>query len=70
MEGQGSQAEGEVILYAISADDEASVARARAWLRYHGITTDDARLVRRDGMVLVEDRGETWRRIKAGPDGH
>jgi len=59
-----------MILYAISADDEAAVAGARAWLRDHGITPEDARLVRRDGMVLVVDKGETWRRIKAGPDGH
>jgi len=59
-----------MILYAISADDDAAVTDARQWVRQHGITPDDARLVRRDGMVMVVDKGETWRRIKAGPDGH
>ena len=59
-----------MILYAASADDEAAVAGARAWLRDHGITQDDARLVRRDGMVLVEDKGETWRRIRSVEGGH
>jgi len=59
-----------MILYAISADDEAAVSEARSWVRQHVITPDDARLVRRDGMVMVVDRGETWRRIRSVADGH
>ena len=58
-----------MILYAVSADDEAAVSGARQWVRQNSITPDDARLVRRDGMVMVVDKGETWRRIKAGTDG-
>jgi ribosomal protein L36 len=59
-----------MILYAISADDDAAVSEARAWVRQNGITPDDARLVRRDGMVMVVDKGETWRRIRIVTDGH
>lgn len=59
-----------MILYAISADDDAAVSEARAWVRQNGITPDDARLVRRDGMVMVVDKGETWRRIRSVADGH
>ena len=59
-----------MILYAISADDDAAVSEARQWVRDHSITPDDARLVRRDGMVMVVDRGETWRRIRSVADGH
>lgn len=53
-----------MVLYAISADDNDAVASARAWIMMHKIQPDEARLVKRDGMVLVIDKGETWRRIK------
>lgn len=53
-----------MVLYAISADDDDAVSSARAWIRMHQIQPDEARLVKRDGMVLVIDKGETWRRIK------
>lgn len=53
-----------MVLYAISADDDDAVASARAWIRMHKIQPDETRLVKRDGMVLVIDKGETWRRIK------
>jgi ribosomal protein L36 len=58
-----------MILYAISADDDAAVTDARAWVKAHSITPEDARLVRRDGMVMVVDKGETWRRIRSVADG-
>ena len=53
-----------MILLAITPDDDQAVADARAWLRAHKITGDEARLIKRDGQVLVIDKAETWRRLK------
>lgn len=53
-----------MVLYAISADDDDAISSARAWIRLHQIQPDEARLVKRDGMVLVIDKAETWRRIR------
>lgn len=53
-----------MVMYAISADDDEAVAAARAWIRLHHITPEEGRLVKRDGMILVIDKGETWRRIR------
>lgn len=52
------------VLFAMAPDDEIAVSEARAWLKLHQVTADDARLVKRDGMVLVIDNGHTWRRLK------
>lgn len=53
-----------MILLAITPDDDQGVAEARAWIRAHQITGDEARLIKRDGQVLVIDKAETWRRLK------
>jgi ribosomal protein L36 len=53
-----------MILYATCPDDADGVTLARAWVKAHGIGPDDARLVRRDGCVLVIDKAETWRRVR------
>ena len=55
------------VLFAMSPDDEISVQAARDWIKRHGITGDDARLVKRDGMVLVIDKGTAFAKIK-GPE--
>ena len=55
------------VLFAMSPDDEISVQAARDWIKLHGITGDDAKLVKRDGMVLVIDKGTALAKIK-GPE--
>lgn len=40
------------VVYASDESDE-SVSDARAFIRDHGYTRDDVRLVKRDGQVLV-----------------
>ena len=55
------------VLFAMSPDDEISVQAARDWIKLHGITGDDAKLVKRDGMVLVIDEGTALAKIK-GPE--
>lgn len=56
------------VLYAISADDDEALLAARAWIKAQAITPDEAKLVKRDGMVLVIDKAETWRRLVPSPD--
>lgn len=53
-----------MILFAATPDDEESVSMARTWLRVHHIHPNEARLIKREGQVLIIDKGETWRRIK------
>ena len=55
------------VLFAMAPDDDISVQAARDWINQHGITGDDARLVKRDGMVLVIDKGTALAKIK-GPE--
>ena len=55
------------VLFAMSTDDEISVQAARDWIKRHGITGDDARLVKRDGVVQVIDKGTAFAKIK-GPE--
>ena len=55
------------VLFAMAPDDDISVQAARDWIKMHGITGDDARLVKRDGMVLVIDKGTALAKIK-GPE--
>lgn len=52
------------VLFAMAPDDEISVQAARDWIKRHGITGDDARLVKRDGMVLVIDKGTAFAKLK------
>lgn len=52
-----------MIIYYISADDEAAVADARAWIKRHKLTPDDARLVRKDGAVMVIDKGTAFDKL-------
>ena len=52
-----------MVLFATTATDD-GVADARAWIKHHSITSDEARLVKREDMVLVIDKGATWRRLK------
>ena len=58
---------GVTVLFAMSPDDEISVQAARDWIKRHGITGDDARLIKKDGMVLVIDKGTALAKIK-GPE--
>lgn len=58
---------GVTVLFAMSPDDEISVQAARDWIKRHGITGDDARLVKRDGVVQVIDKGTAFAKIK-GPE--
>ena len=53
-----------MVIFATCPDDDEGVSLARAWIRAHGITKDEAKLVKRDGCVCVVDKAETWRRIK------
>ena len=55
------------VLFAMAPDDEISVQAARDWIKRHGITGDDARLVKRDGMVIVIDKGTAFAKLK-GPE--
>ena len=55
------------VLFAMAPDDEISVQAARDWIKLHGITGDDARLVKRDGMVIVIDKGTAFAKLK-GPE--
>ena len=52
------------VLFAMAPDDEISVHAARDWIKRHGITGDDSRLVKRDGMVLVIDKGTAFAKLK------
>ena len=52
------------VLFAMAPDDEISVHAARDWIKRHGITGDDARLVKRDGMVIVIDKGTAFAKLK------
>ncbi len=52
------------VLFAMAPDDDISVHSARDWIKLHGITGDDARLVKRDGMVLVIDKGTAFAKLK------
>lgn len=40
------------VLYA-SDDSDASISEAREYIRQHGLTQDDVRLIRKDGSVMV-----------------
>lgn len=62
-----AEEKGVTVLFAMAPDDEISVQAARDWIKRHGITGDDARLVKRDGMVLVIDKGTALAKIK-GPE--
>ena len=53
-----------MIIFAMSPDDDISVQAARDWIKRHGITGDDARLVKRDGMVIVIDKGTAFAKLK------
>ena len=55
------------VLFAMAPDDDISVQAARDWIKLHGITGDDAKLVKRDGMVLVIDKGAALAKIN-GPE--
>lgn len=39
-------------IYATDATDD-GIASARAWIKLHGLTADDCRLVKREEMCLV-----------------
>jgi len=56
-----------MIIYAHCPADDIAIADARAWIKRHGLTPDDARLVRRDGCVLVIDKGTAFLKLK-GPE--
>ena len=58
---------GVTVLFAMAPDDEISVQAARDWIKLHGITGDDARLIKKDGVVLVIDKGTALAKIK-GPE--
>ena len=53
-----------MIIYAHCPADDIATADARAWIKRHGLTPDDARLVRRDGCVLVIDKGTAFLKLK------
>ena len=55
------------VLFAMAPDDEISVQAARDWIKRHGITGDDARLIKKDGVVLVIDKGTAFAKLK-GPE--
>ena len=41
------------ILFASSDDTDASISDAREYIREQGLTSDDVRLIKRDGQALV-----------------
>lgn len=53
-----------MIIYFISADDDAAQADARGWIKRHRLTPADARLVRKDGSVMVIDKGTAFEKLK------
>lgn len=55
------------VIFAMAPDDDISVHAARDWIKRHGITGDDARLVKRDGVVQVIDKGTAFAKLK-GPE--
>ena len=54
-----------MVLFAMMPGDDEAVVLAREWIKAQGLTSADARLVKRDEMVLVIDKGDAWRRLKA-----
>lgn len=56
-----------MIIFAMSPDDDISVQAARDWIKRHGITGDDARLIKKDGVVQVIDKGTAFAKLK-GPE--
>ena len=52
-----------MIIYYISAEDDAAQSDARSWIKRHGLTPDDARLVRKDGAVMVIDKGTAFDKL-------
>ena len=55
------------VLFAMAPDDDISVQAARDWIKRHGITGDDARLIKKDGVVQVIDKGTAFAKLK-GPE--
>jgi len=55
------------VLFAMAPDDDISVHSARDWIKRHGITGDDARLIKKDGVVQVIDKGTAFAKLK-GPE--
>lgn len=47
----------EIVLYA-SDDSDASITEARDYIRRHGLTQDDVRLIRKGGSVMVVAKRE------------
>jgi hypothetical protein len=47
------------ILYASDVSD-AAVTEARAYIKTNQLTSDDARLIKKDGMTLVVSKRELW----------
>lgn len=47
------------ILYA-SDDSESSIAEAREYIARMGLTSDDVRLIRKDGQILVISKRSLW----------
>jgi hypothetical protein len=43
----------ETILFACSDDTQDCISMAREWVKDKSLTSDDVRLVKRDGMTLV-----------------
>ena len=62
-----AEEKGVTVLFAMAPDDEISVQAARDWIKMHGITGDDARLIKKDGVVQVIDKGTALAKIK-GPE--
>ena len=58
---------GVTVLFAMAPDDEISVQAARDWIKRNGITGDDARLIKKDGVVQVIDKGTAFAKLK-GPE--
>jgi hypothetical protein len=54
------------VLFA-SDDSHEGQSDARAYIRAHGFTADDVRLIKRDGQTLVIDKGDAGWRAKHDP---
>jgi len=53
-----------MVVYATTPDDDDGVTLARNWIKAQCLTGDDVRMVKREGCVMVLDKGDAHKRLK------
>ena len=53
-----------MVVYATTPDDDEGVTFARNWIKAQGLTGDDVRMVKREGSVIVLDKGDAHKLLK------